>query len=43
MGSTIDELLADWPELNREAVEEAIRLATDALVSRYALAVEAAA
>ena len=43
MGHSIDELLADWPELSHEAIEEAIRLATDAWVSRYTLPAEVAA
>jgi uncharacterized protein (DUF433 family) len=43
MGYTIDALLADWPELRREAIEEAIRLAMDALVSRYSPIAEAVA
>ncbi len=43
MGYTIDALLADWPELRREAIEEAIRLAMDALVSRYSPVAEAVA
>jgi uncharacterized protein (DUF433 family) len=33
MGHTIDALLADWRELRREAIEAAIRLATDAGVA----------
>lgn len=37
MGSTIDEILADWPQLKREAVVEAIELARDALIDRYEL------
>jgi uncharacterized protein (DUF433 family) len=34
-GLTIDQILEDWPQLKREAVAEAIRLAADALVERH--------
>jgi len=34
-GRTIHWVLAEWPRLTREAVEETIRLATNALVERY--------
>jgi uncharacterized protein (DUF433 family) len=34
-GRTIDWVLAEWPRLTREAVEEAMRLATAALIERY--------
>jgi uncharacterized protein (DUF433 family) len=34
-GRTIDWVLAEWPRLTREAVEETIRLATAALVERH--------
>lgn len=36
-GYTIDQLLRSWPELQRSAVEEAIRLASASLQERYAL------
>ena len=32
MGDSIDELIADWPELSCEAIDEAIQLATVALL-----------
>ncbi len=35
-GRTIDSLLESWPELTREAIAEAIRLAKDALLERCA-------
>jgi uncharacterized protein (DUF433 family) len=35
-GRTIEQLLEDWPQLKREAVVEAILLAREALVERYA-------
>jgi uncharacterized protein (DUF433 family) len=41
-GRTIDEILASWPQLTREAIAEAIRLATDALIERYTKPDEAA-
>ncbi|MBM3236987.1 DUF433 domain-containing protein [Candidatus Poribacteria bacterium] len=34
-GRTIDWVLAEWPRLTKEAVEEAMRLATAALIERY--------
>ncbi len=34
-GRTINQLVADWPQLTTEAVAEAISLAADALVNRY--------
>ncbi|MBC8231876.1 DUF433 domain-containing protein [bacterium] len=34
-GRTIDWVLAEWPRLTRAAVEEAMRLATAALIERY--------
>jgi uncharacterized protein (DUF433 family) len=34
-GWTIDKVLDDWPQLSREAVQEAIRLASSALVERF--------
>jgi len=34
-GRTIDWILAEWPRLTKEAVEEAMRLAIAALVERY--------
>ncbi len=34
-GRTIDQLLAGWPQLTREAIVEAIRLAAAALVEKY--------
>lgn len=36
-GYTIDQLLHSWPELQRSAIEEAIRLASASLQERYAL------
>ncbi|MEZ4735586.1 MAG: DUF433 domain-containing protein [Caldilineaceae bacterium] len=36
-GYTIDQLLRSWPELQRPAIEEAIRLASHSLQERYAL------
>lgn len=35
-GRTVEAILADWPELTREAVEEAIDLAAAALTKQYA-------
>ena len=35
MGDSIDELIADWPELSREAIDEAIQLATAALLEHW--------
>lgn len=35
MGNSIDDILRNWPELSREAVEEAIRLAADCVHERY--------
>jgi uncharacterized protein (DUF433 family) len=34
-GKSVDWVLSEWPRLEREAVEEALRLATDALIERY--------
>ena len=34
-GCNIDWVLAEWPRLTRKAVEEAMRLATAALIERY--------
>ena len=34
-GYSMDQLLAEWPELRREAVEEAMELAAEALLERY--------
>jgi uncharacterized protein (DUF433 family) len=34
-GWTIDKVLKGWPQLSREAVQEAIRLASSALVERF--------
>jgi uncharacterized protein (DUF433 family) len=34
-GKGIGWVLSEWPQLEREAVEEALRLATDALIERY--------
>jgi len=34
-GRTIDWILAEWPRLCREAVQEALQLATTALLERY--------
>jgi uncharacterized protein (DUF433 family) len=36
-GETIEDVLEGWPELQREAVVEAIELAATALEERYAL------
>lgn len=33
-GKTIDSVVSDWPELKREAVEEAVQLASAALVEQ---------
>jgi uncharacterized protein (DUF433 family) len=35
-GRTLEEILADWPELSRDAVAEAIRLAAEALLEKTA-------
>jgi len=35
MGYSMDQLLAEWPELRREAIEEAVELASEALIERY--------
>jgi uncharacterized protein (DUF433 family) len=40
-GKTIEEILADWPELKRAAIEEAIELAASALAERSADGTEA--
>jgi uncharacterized protein (DUF433 family) len=34
-GKSIDWVLAEWPRLERAAVQEALRLATDALIEQY--------
>ena len=34
MGDSVDEILEGWPELKREAVVEAIKLASEALVEK---------
>jgi uncharacterized protein (DUF433 family) len=34
-GRTIPEILADWRQVSREAVEEAVRLAAEALAERW--------
>jgi len=34
-GRSVEETLESWPELNRDAIAEAIRLATATLVERY--------
>jgi uncharacterized protein (DUF433 family) len=41
-GETIEQILADWPELKRPAVVEAIELAKTALVKRAAAPLNAA-
>jgi uncharacterized protein (DUF433 family) len=41
-GQTIDQIRASWPQLTAEAITEAIRLATAALLERYAYPPEAA-
>lgn len=35
-GRSLEQILADWPQLKREAVVEALQLATTALVEQYA-------
>jgi uncharacterized protein (DUF433 family) len=40
-GRTIDQILESWPQLTREAVVEAMRLAATALVNRYTPEIEA--
>jgi uncharacterized protein (DUF433 family) len=35
MGDTVEELLEDYPRLNREAIQEAVWLAKDALVTPF--------
>lgn len=35
MGDSIDDVLRNWPELSRESVEEAIRLAAELVHERY--------
>jgi uncharacterized protein (DUF433 family) len=35
MGDSIDDILGNWPELSREAVEEAIRWAADLIQEKY--------
>jgi uncharacterized protein (DUF433 family) len=40
-GRTIEDLLTNWPELTREAIAEAVKLACAALVERYAVQAEA--
>jgi uncharacterized protein (DUF433 family) len=40
-GTTIPEILADWPQVSREAVEEAVRLAAAALAERSVAEAEA--
>jgi uncharacterized protein (DUF433 family) len=34
-GWTIDKVLVGWPQLSREAVQEAIRIAANTLVERF--------
>jgi uncharacterized protein (DUF433 family) len=34
-GRTVDWVLAEWPRLSREAVQESLQLATAALLERY--------
>ena len=34
-GKTVESILKDWPELNREAVEEAVELAAVALDEKF--------
>lgn len=34
-GYSVDQLVRSWPEINRQAVEEAIRLASESLHVRY--------
>jgi uncharacterized protein (DUF433 family) len=41
-GESIDGLVQNWPQLSREAIAEAIRMATEALHQRYALELDAA-
>jgi len=35
MGDSLDDITRNWPELSREAVEEAIRWAADLVHERY--------
>ncbi len=35
MGDSIDDILRNWPELSREAVEEAVRWAADLVHKKY--------
>ena len=41
-GRSIEELVQGWPQLSREAIAEAIRMATEALHHRYVLELDAA-
>jgi uncharacterized protein (DUF433 family) len=34
-GRTVDWVLGEWPRISREAVQEALQLATTALLERY--------
>jgi uncharacterized protein (DUF433 family) len=34
-GRSVDDIVRDWPQIPREAVQEAIRLASEALHHRY--------
>jgi uncharacterized protein (DUF433 family) len=34
-GESVEALLTDWPELSREAIEEALILAAEALTARH--------
>ncbi len=40
-GESIDDVLKGWPQLSREAVQEAVRLACDSLHLRYARELDA--
>jgi uncharacterized protein (DUF433 family) len=41
-GESIDGLVRNWPQLSREAIAEAVRMATEALHQRYALELDEA-
>jgi uncharacterized protein (DUF433 family) len=43
MGDSVEDILRKWPELRREAVEEAVTLAAAALLQPYQPLLEAAA
>src|SRR5215212_4013370 len=41
-GESIDSLVRNWPQLSREAIAEAVRMASEALHHRYVLELDAA-